>query len=93
LLQTGLDWASGSGCYRNTALTTIQNLSVYLLAVVLLTKLSHTMPDRLALVDALDKARHGLFTLGCRDLLVAMDHKPLPKIFFDRALSEFPNPD
>jgi len=54
---------------------------------------SHYAPiegEALALVDALDKARH--FTLGCRDLLVAVDHKPLLKIFSDRALSDIPNP-
>ena len=31
--------------------------------------------EALAVVDALRKARH--FTLGCTDLIVAVDHKPL----------------
>lgn len=54
---------------------------------------SHYAPiegEALALVDALDKARH--FVLGCKHLVVAVDHKPLLKIFSDRALAEIPNP-
>jgi len=54
---------------------------------------SHYAPiegEALALVDALDKARH--FVLGCRNLIVAVDHKPLLNIFSDRALSDIPNP-
>ena len=31
------------------------------------------------------------FTLGCRDLLVVTDHKPLVKIFGDRTLDEIHN--
>ena len=46
--------------------------------------------EALALVDALEKARH--FTLGCPDLLVVVDHKPLIKLFGDRSLDEIPNP-
>ena len=49
---------------------------------------SHYAPiegEALAVVDALDKARH--FTLGCSDLLVAVDHKPLLKVLGDRALN------
>lgn len=46
--------------------------------------------EALALVDALEKARH--FTLGCPNLLVVVDHKPLLKLFGDRSLSEIPNP-
>ena len=41
-------------------------------------------------MDALDKARH--FTLGCSDLIVAVDHKPLLKTFGDRCLDDIPNP-
>ena len=46
--------------------------------------------EALAVVDALDKARH--FTLGCTDLIVAVDHKPLLKTFGDRCLDDIPNP-
>nr|KAG5706167.1 hypothetical protein BaRGS_025789 [Batillaria attramentaria] len=46
--------------------------------------------EALAVVDALDKARH--FTLGCSDLIVAVDHKPLLKTFGDRCLDDIPNP-
>ncbi|GFO31507.1 enzymatic polyprotein [Plakobranchus ocellatus] len=46
--------------------------------------------EALAVVDALDKARH--FTLGCADLIIAVDHKPLLKIFGDRCLDDIPNP-
>ena len=31
------------------------------------------------------------FTLGCDDLLIVTDHKPLVKIFGDRTLDEIPN--
>ena len=41
-----------------------------------------------AVVDALDKARH--FTLGCSDLMVAVDHKPLLNVLGDRALDDIP---
>ena len=46
--------------------------------------------EALAVVDALKKARH--FVLGCSDLIVAVDHKPLLKIFGDRSLEDIPNP-
>ena len=46
--------------------------------------------EALALVDGLEKARH--FVLGCPDLLVAVDHKPLTKLFGDRSLADIPNP-
>ena len=46
--------------------------------------------EALAVVDALNKARH--FTLGCSDLMVAVDHKPLLKVLGDRALDDIPNP-
>ena len=41
-------------------------------------------------MDALHKARH--FVLGCKNLIVAVDHKPLLKIFGDRSLEEIPDP-
>ena len=46
--------------------------------------------EALAVVDALDKARH--FTLGCDNLIIAVDHKPLLKVFGDRSLNDIPNP-
>lgn len=46
--------------------------------------------EALAVVDALDKARH--FVIGCPDLILAVDHKPLLKVFGDRRLEDIPNP-
>ena len=46
--------------------------------------------EALAVVDALDKARY--FVLGCTDLTIAVDHKPLLKIFQDHSLDKIPNP-
>ncbi|VDI31954.1 Hypothetical predicted protein, partial [Mytilus galloprovincialis] len=43
----------------------------------------------LAVVDALDKAMY--FVLGCDDLIIAVDHKPLLKIFIDRSLEDISN--
>lgn len=45
--------------------------------------------EALAVADALDKAR--FFVLGCSKLIIAVDHKPLLKIFGDRALEDIPN--
>lgn len=45
--------------------------------------------EALAVVDALDKARY--FVLGCENLIVAVDHKPLLKIFGDRSLENITN--
>ncbi|XP_048575650.1 uncharacterized protein LOC116619407 [Nematostella vectensis] len=45
--------------------------------------------EALAVADALDKAR--FFVLGCSNLIVAVDHKPLLKVFGDRSLDEIPN--
>lgn len=45
--------------------------------------------EALAVADALEKSRH--FVLGCHDLTVAVDHKPLLKIFGDRALDQVTN--
>ncbi len=41
------------------------------------------------MADGLDKARY--FVLGCEDLIVAVDHKPLLKIFGDRSLEDISN--
>ena len=46
--------------------------------------------EALAVADALDKARH--FVLGCSDLVIAVDHKPLLKLFRDRCLEDILNP-
>ena len=43
----------------------------------------------LAGADALDKVR--FFVLGCSDLIIAVDHKPLLKIYGDRSLEENSN--
>ncbi len=45
--------------------------------------------EALAVADALEKAR--FFVLGCKDLTIAVDHKPLLKIFGDRSLEDIPN--
>ena len=46
--------------------------------------------EALAVVDSLRKSRH--FVLGCSDLIVAVDHKPLLKVFSDRSLEDINNP-
>ena len=46
--------------------------------------------EALAIAHALDKSRH--FVLGCKDLTVATDHKPLLKTFGDRQLQDIKNP-
>jgi hypothetical protein len=46
--------------------------------------------EALAVADALSKARY--FVLGCEDLMIAVDHKPLLKLFGDRSLEDIPNP-
>ena len=45
--------------------------------------------EALAVADALDKARY--FVLGCQDLTVVVDHKPLLKILGDRSLEDLSN--
>ena len=45
--------------------------------------------EALAVVYALEKARY--FVLGCENLTVAVDHKPLIKIFGDRSIEQLPN--
>ena len=46
--------------------------------------------EALAVAEALDRARH--FVLGCSDLIVAVDHKPLQKLFSNRCLEDIANP-
>ena len=45
--------------------------------------------EALAVADALDKAR--FFVMGCTNLIIAVDHKPLLKIFRDLSLNEISN--
>ena len=45
--------------------------------------------EALAVADALDKARY--FVLGCQDLTVVVNHKPLLKILGDRSLEDLSN--
>ena len=45
--------------------------------------------EALAAADALDKAR--FFVLGCKNLILAVDHKPLLKVLGDRSLDEIAN--
>lgn len=45
--------------------------------------------EALAVADALEKARY--FVLGCENLVIAVDHKPLLKLFGDRSLENIPN--
>ena len=46
--------------------------------------------EALAVADALDKARY--FVLGCNNPVIAVDHKPLLKIFGDRSLDRISTP-
>ena len=45
--------------------------------------------EALTVAYALDKARH--FVLGCENLIVAVDHKPLLGLFGNRSLKNIPN--
>ena len=45
--------------------------------------------EALAVADALEKSRY--FVLGCKNLTIAVDHKPLLKILGDRHLEDIPN--
>ena len=45
--------------------------------------------EALAVADSLEKAR--FFVLGCNDLTIAVDHKPLLNVFNDRSLDKIPN--
>ncbi len=45
--------------------------------------------EALAVAYALDKARH--FVLGCKNLTIAVDYKPLLKIFDDRSMDNISN--
>ena len=45
--------------------------------------------EALAVADSLNKAR--FFVLDCSDLISAIDHKPLLKVFSDQSLEEISN--
>ena len=45
--------------------------------------------EALAVTDVLDNAR--FFVLGCSDLIIAVGHKPLFKVFSDQSLEEISN--
>ena len=45
--------------------------------------------ETLAVAEALQRCRH--FILGCTDLFIAVDHKPLVRIFGDRTLADISN--
>ena len=45
--------------------------------------------EALAVVYGLEKTRH--FVLGCTDLVIAVDHKPLIGLFTKRSLGDIPN--
>ena len=44
--------------------------------------------EALTVADALEKTRY--FVLGCENLIVAVDHKPLLKLLADRAIDDIP---
>ena len=45
--------------------------------------------EALAVTWGLEQTRY--FTMGCKDLIIITDHKPLVKLFSDRTLDEIPN--
>ena len=102
LLQIGPRLASDSGCSRNTAAALILSRSAVVTVGASLwwaadsrTRLNLGMhllrvKPSLAVANALDKAR--FFVLGCSNLIVAVDHKPLLRIFRDRSLDAICNP-
>ncbi|XP_066931785.1 uncharacterized protein [Clytia hemisphaerica] len=45
--------------------------------------------EALAVAYSLDRARH--FVLGCKELIIAVDHKPLLGLFTNRSLDDIPN--
>ena len=92
---------SASGCFKSTAPALLPNPSgsktgwkiTYVEGRFISGAESRYAPvegEALAVVDARDKARH--FVIGCSDLILAVDHKPLLKTFGDRSLDDIPNP-
>ncbi|GFO33257.1 Pol polyprotein [Plakobranchus ocellatus] len=92
--------ASASGCFKNIANAHQVNHSAAVGWKVTLvgsrfTSLAESRyapieGEALAVVDALEKTRH--FVLGCPNLIIAVDHRPLLKVFGDRSLEAIPNP-
>ena len=82
--------ASATGCFRNIVHLLQRRLESH-------SGFTHAAESRyaaiegeaLAVAEALEKCRH--FILGCSELYVAVDHKPLVKIFGDRALADITN--
>ena len=91
---TGPKAGSASGYSRNTASVHPLNPSA---ATQAGSRFTHAAESRyapvegeaLAVADALDKAR--FFVLGCNNLIIAVDHKPLLKVFGDRSLEKITN--
>jgi len=102
LLQIGLGMALAFGCSRSIAcahqmissVVVMDGTSLWLVAdlYTLQNPDIHRLKERLQLcmADTLDKARY--FVLGCTNLIIAVDHKPLLKIFGDRSLEQISNP-
>ena len=96
LIDLKLVW--GSGCFKNTfsGITQFCNPTGWNIVLVG-SRFTHPAESRyspiegeaLAVADALDKTHH--FVLGCHNLIVAIDHKSLLKVFGDRALEDIPN--
>lgn len=88
-----------SGSYRNTA--HVQEPSHFAVTLggksLVGSRFTHSAESRyapvegeaLAVVNALGKAKH--FVLGCTNLIIAVDHKPLLKNFGNRSLEDIPN--
>lgn len=45
--------------------------------------------EALVVADSLEKVKY--FVLGCKDLIIAVDHKPLVKLLSDRSLEDIHN--
>ena len=102
LRQTGPEMALAFGCFRNIVCF---HQPIYFVANIdgklpwyVVDLPTHPAESRyatiegeaLAVANSLDKARH--FVLGCTNSVIAVDHKPLSKIFEDRSLVQISNP-
>ena len=89
------DWSKHCSCPSSDLFCCKQSWRITLVG----SRFTHTAESRyrpiegeaLAVADALDKARH--FVLGCKNLTIAVDHRPLLKIFGYRYLITFATPD
>lgn len=102
-VPTGPNEASVISCYKNIAIarmfyrtvvqTVDESLSLDLASFVGFTSAEQRYAaiegEALAVVWGLEKTKY--FTLGCDNLIVVTDHKPLTKIFGDRTLEEIKN--